>query len=57
MGGFRNVEYTNMTLEYNVQNASTLSESLCNVSYTKNFIIILDDYNKNQTNKGLVQKQ
>jgi hypothetical protein len=54
--GFRNINYDVMTLEYSVANTATLnSEALCNVSYTKNFIIILDDFNKNQTNKGLVQ--
>lgn len=54
--GFRNINYDVMTLEYNVASTTTLnSEALCNVSYTKNFIIILDDFNKNQTNKGLVQ--
>ena len=54
--GFRNINYDVMTLEYSVPNTATLnSEALCNVSYTKNFIIILDDFNKNQTNKGLVQ--
>ena len=45
--GFRNINYDVMTLEYNVANTATLnSEALCNVSYTKNFIIILDDFNK-----------
>lgn len=54
--GFRNINYDDMTLEYLIANGGdTTSESLCNVSYTKNFIVLLDDYNKNQTNKGLVQ--
>lgn len=54
--GFRSINYDNMTLEYVVStNSSITSESLCYIPYTKYFVIVLDDNNKNQTNKGLVQ--
>ena len=54
--GFRNVDSSNVTLEYTVQPSETVeSEALCFVPQTKYFIIVIDDMNKNQTNKGLVQ--
>lgn len=54
--GFRTIDNSNNCLEYNVsENSSVVSESLCFIPYTKYFIIVIDDLNKNQTNKGLVQ--
>ena len=52
--GFRDISGTN--IEYTVDaGASITSEGICYISYTKYFIIVLDDLNKNQNNKGLVQ--
>jgi hypothetical protein len=57
--GFRTIDNSNNCLEYLIppNNAATpvTSESLCFIPYTKYFIIVIDDLNKNQTNKGLVQ--
>lgn len=54
--GFRNIDKEHQTLEYIVPNTSgeIVSEALCYVSYTKYFVVVIDDLNKNQTNKGLV---
>lgn len=54
--GFRSIDNSNVCLEYNIKATNTLNaESLCFIPYTKYFIIVIDDLNKNQTNKGLVQ--
>ena len=58
--GFRNINKSTVSLEYTIPaNDGTLGtitgEALCYIPYTKYFIIILDDRNKNQTNKSLVQ--
>ena len=54
--GFRNINKSSISLEYEISSSSTIiGESLCFIPYTKYFIIILDDRNKNQTNKSLVQ--
>jgi hypothetical protein len=55
--GFRDVDQTNIELSYTIDTTTTsvTSEALCFVPYTKYFIITLDDMNKNQTNKGLVE--
>lgn len=54
--GFRNINKTNISLEYQIPaSSSIIGESLCFIPYTKYFIILLDDRNKNQTNKSLVQ--
>jgi hypothetical protein len=46
-----------MTLEYSITaSTGTLeAESICFIPHTKYFVIVIDDINKNQTNKGLVQ--
>lgn len=52
--GFRDISGTN--IEYTLAaNGNITSEGLCYIPYTKYFIVVLDDLNKNQTNKGLVQ--
>jgi hypothetical protein len=54
--GFRSMNMSNVTLEYAISPSSSItSDSLCYVPYTKYFVVVLDDYNKNQSNKGLVQ--
>ena len=54
--GFRTIDNSNNCLEYKISPSATVtSESLCFIPYTKYFIIVIDDLNKNQTNKGLVQ--
>tara|TARA_Y100000816_G_C26105378_1_gene587172 strand:+ start:1285 stop:2688 length:1404 start_codon:yes stop_codon:yes gene_type:complete len=54
--GFRNINKDNVCLEYTVNNtASITSEAICFIPFTKYFMIVIDDLNKNQTNKGLVQ--
>ena len=54
--GFRNINKSTISLEYQIQNNGTIvGESLCFIPYTKYFIVLLDDRNKNQTNKSLVQ--
>ena len=52
--GFRDISGTN--IEYTLAaNGNITSKGLCYIPYTKYFIVVLDDLNKNQTNKGLVQ--
>lgn len=55
--GFRTIDKTNICLEYTLSPTTTTitAESLCYIPYTKYFVIVIDDMNKNQTNKGLVQ--
>lgn len=54
--GFRTIDHTNNSLEYTLNaNSSLNAESLCYLPYTKYFVIVIDDMNRNQTNKGLVQ--
>ena len=54
--GFRSINNENNCLEYLIGPGSILvAESLCYIPYTKYFVISIDDLNKNQTNKGLVQ--
>ena len=54
--GFRKIDNSNVCLEYEVKSSTSITaESLCFIPYTKYFIIVIDDLNKNQTNKGLVQ--
>lgn len=54
--GFRQIDTSNVSIEYIIAASSSItSESLCYISHTKYFLVVLDDLNKNQTNKGLVQ--
>lgn len=54
--GFRTIDETNIEMTYNLTSGSTItSEAICFVPYTKYIVVTLDDMNKNQTNKGLVQ--
>lgn len=55
--GFRNVDTSNYDeLMYNVTiSQSVMAESICHVPYTKYFIVVIDDMNKAQSNKSLVQ--
>ena len=54
--GFRTINETNIEMTYNLPIDVTLtSEAICFVPYTKYIVVALDDMNKNQTNKGLVQ--
>lgn len=55
--GFRNINQSSMEIAYilNVSTPTIVSESVCFIPETKYFIIVIDDLNKNQTNKGLVQ--
>ncbi len=55
--GFRNINQSSMEIVYTLDADTTtiLSESVCFIPETKYFIIVIDDLNKNQTNKGLVQ--
>ena len=55
--GFRNINQSSMEIAYTLNNStpSIKSESVCFIPETKYFIIVIDDLNKNQTNKGLVQ--
>lgn len=55
--GFRNASVNNYDkLEYTVTTSNHVyAEALCHVPYTKYFVIVIDDLNKNQNNKGLVQ--
>lgn len=55
--GFRNIDQSSMEISYTLD-ASTptiVSDSVCFIPETKYFIIVIDDLNKNQTNKGMVQ--
>ena len=52
--GFRDISDTK--IQYTLPGNTTItSEGLCFIPYTKYFTVVLDDLNKNQTNKGLVQ--
>lgn len=55
--GFRNIDVENYDkVNYDVNsNTSVTAEALCHLPYTKYFIIVIDDKNKNQSNKSLVQ--
>jgi hypothetical protein len=55
--GFRGIDNSKICIEYVLTpTTSTITaESLCYIPYTKYFVIVIDDMNKNQTNKGLVQ--
>lgn len=55
--GFRQVDIDNYDkLSYDVKSAQNqVAESICYIPYTKYFIIVIDDMNKNQSNKSLVQ--
>lgn len=55
--GFRDINANQHTLDYDVppQDATVESEMICYIPYTKYFVVVIDDMNKNQTNKGLVQ--
>ena len=54
--GFRNINNQDLTLEYSINTKSDFeSESICFIPHTKYFVIVIDDINVNQTNKGLVQ--
>ena len=55
--GFRNMGVENYdTISYTVAYGTTANaEALCHLPYTKYFIIVIDDMNKNQSNKSLVQ--
>ena len=55
--GFRNIDVENYDkISYTIDdNTSVTAEALCYLPYTKYFIIVIDDKNKNQSNKSLVQ--
>lgn len=55
--GFRNIDVENYDkISYGVNSTTMVTaEALCHVPYTKYFIIVIDDMNKNQSNKSLVQ--
>ena len=55
--GFRNVDVENYDkISYDVNSTTAVTaEALCHLPYTKYFIIVIDDMNKNQINKSLVQ--
>lgn len=55
--GFRNADLSNYDkLAYDVTSSvDAVAEALCHIPYTKYFIIVIDDMNRNQSNKGLVQ--
>ena len=55
--GFRNTGVANYDrLVYLVSDSQTAdAEALCHIPYTKYFIIVIDDLNRNQSNRGLVQ--
>ena len=55
--GFRTIDTSNVSLEYTISatTGTIQAEALCFIPHTKYFIIAIDDLNKNQTNKGLVQ--
>ena len=42
-------------ISYDVSTTTITAEALCHSPYTKYFIIVIDDMNKNQSNKSLVQ--
>lgn len=55
--GFRNIDVENYDkVSYDVNSTTSVTaEALCHLPYTKYFIIVIDDKNKNQSNKSLVQ--
>lgn len=54
--GFRNINQETNNLEYIVPKKDKITaEAICYIPYTKYFTIIIDDMNKGQSNKGLVQ--
>ena len=54
--GFRNMDVENYDkISYDVSTTTITAEALCHLPYTKYFIIVIDDMNKNQSNKSLVQ--
>lgn len=55
--GFRNIDVENNDkISYDVSSTtSATAEALCYLPYTKYFIVVIDDKNKNQSNKSLVQ--
>ena len=55
--GFRNIDVQNYdNISYEVKSHTKVTaEALCHLPYTKYFIIVIDDMNKNQSNKSLVQ--
>ena len=55
--GFRNMDVENHDkISYSVSSSTTITaEALCHLPYTKYFIVVIDDMNKNQSNKSLVQ--
>lgn len=57
MLGFRNIDVENYDkISYDVNSTTNVTaEALCHLPYTKYFIIVIDDKNKNQSNKSLVQ--
>jgi len=55
--GFRSIDVGNSDkISYEVSSSQNIfAEALCHLPYTKYFIIVIDDMNKNQSNKSLVQ--
>jgi hypothetical protein len=54
--GFRSINQENNCLEYSIpKDTHIIAEAICYIPYTKYFIIVIDDMNKGQSNKGLVQ--
>ena len=54
--GFRSITHENNHLEYIVpKQDAIIADAVCYIPYTKYFIIVIDDMNKGQSNKGLVQ--
>lgn len=54
--GFRNMDVENYDkISYDVSTTTITAEALCHLPYTKYFIIVIDDMNRNQSNKSLVQ--
>ena len=54
--GFRGIDVNEVSIEYTLEAGnSLLSESMCFIPHTKYFIVTIEDNNKEQTNKGLVQ--
>ena len=55
--GFRNIDVENYDkVSYSVSSTTSVTaEALCHLPYTKYFVVVIDDMNKNQSNKSLVQ--
>ena len=55
--GFRNIDVENYDkISYTIDSTTSVTaEALCYLPYTKYFIVVIDDKNKNQSNKSLVQ--